>query len=678
MKKRFLFSVLCLFSMMITGCSLNFNSQSSFEKSSFVSSFDNESSSIFEESSSDISSSNDSFSGNDYFSVPSFSSSSNQESSSSQASSSSQSSSSSQRKDKVTLDIFAFNDVHGNVTDTNRKGIGFGKAATALKELSKDKNSIFISQGDMWQGSVESNYTRGKLVTEWMNYMDFASMTVGNHEFDWKQEYIAQNAELANFPMLGINVLYNDTNTRVEYLKPSATFERDGAKIGVIGAIGNVLSSITSSNVKDIYFATGTALTNLIKAESIRLRNEEKCDFIIYSVHGSIQDEDDYYDTTLSSSGFVDLVLEGHTHQKYATVDRGGVYHFQNHASNQDVYQITVDLDLVNRSYKISNYMSHDFSLSSSPYRNYQEDPNVAAIFDKYYDQYSIAYEELGIVSEFKNQTVLRETVADLYYERGIEKWSDNYNITLGGAFMNCRSSGIGPGMIEYGDLAECFPFDNEIVLASIVGSDFARTQFITGSSNYFITWGDPLVQYSVNYSKTYYLVTDTYTTDYYSSLKIIDYLQVGVYARDLLADYIRAGNWNDDGGYSFHAGTIDDPKTIAEARSQGMQCTEYSDSPAYYFKGVVSTVSTYISPSSGDMKNVYIKDADVNNPIPIYYLKKFANASSNNNWSSLKELKIGDELVIYGRPYLYDGKTLEFASGTYVYSINGVVTQPN
>ena len=139
----------------------------------------------------------------------------------------------------------------------------------------------------MWQGSVESNYTKGYLVTEWMNSMDFVSMTVGNHEFDWGQQRIKDNVELAEFPFLGINVLYRSNNQRVDYLQPSTTFTRGDAKIGVIGAIGDCLSSISSGNVQDIYFAWGQLLSDMVKAEATRLRNEEHCDFIIYSVHGA-------------------------------------------------------------------------------------------------------------------------------------------------------------------------------------------------------------------------------------------------------------------------------------------------------------------------------------------------------------------------------------------------------
>ena len=191
-----------------------------------------------------------------------------------------------------------------------------------MNDLMKEQeNTLLISQGDMWQGSVESNKTKGNLITEWMNDLGFVSMTLGNHEYDWSSEYIEFNDEIADFPILAINVREVATNERPDYLDASTVVEKGGAKIGIIGAIGDCYSSISGSLVRDVEFLVGEELTDLVKEESIRLKEEEKCDFIIYSVH----DDFSSYDLTLSRDGYVDLVLEGHTHRNYQMMDEYGV-----------------------------------------------------------------------------------------------------------------------------------------------------------------------------------------------------------------------------------------------------------------------------------------------------------------------------------------------------------------
>ena len=184
------------------------------------------------------------------------------------------------RSNIVSLDIVAFNDFHGNTLDSDT-GLGLAKTTTLINELTNHSpNRLLISQGDMWQGSAESNLTHGNLVTDWMNEQGFASMTLGNHEFDWGQDDIINNEKIANFPFLGINVYSTETNSLVSYCKPSTIAKIGSAKIGIIGAIGDCYSSISSSQVKGIYFKVGDELTSLVKAEAKSLK-EQGCDLII-------------------------------------------------------------------------------------------------------------------------------------------------------------------------------------------------------------------------------------------------------------------------------------------------------------------------------------------------------------------------------------------------------------
>lgn len=684
-KKSLLLGAFMLIAMCATACNLtgsNGNSSSSSVSSnnsitSSTTSSSKTSSSTSSSESSSSSSSNSSASSSSSSSKPS-SSSTSSSSFSSVSSSSSSSSSSSEAPRTVSLDIFAFNDTHGNVIDTEGKGISLAKTTTLLKEISNE-NSIFISQGDMWQGSVESGLTHGDVVTEWMNSMNFVSMTVGNHEFDWGQQYIASNQELATFPTLGINVLYRSNNQRANYLYPSVTFNRGGAKIGVIGAIGNCYSSVSRSKVTDVYFATGSALTNLVKQEATRLRNDEHCDFIIYSIHGAYTDGD--YDYELSTGHYVDLVLEGHTHNRYAELDEGGVYHVQSNDSNENFYRISVDLNLTNKTCDIHEPVSYNTTLSSSPYRNYAEDAGVKTILDKYKNKYEFAYEVSGYNETTRYSTELKQKVADLYYQNGNATWGSQYNLILGGGYISCRGSSLAMGDVTYADLYNLFPFDNDIALCSITGRNLRNTQFITGSSNYYVNWSDygESIRYNINDSTTYYLVTDTYTIDYYTSLNVVSYFENGgIYQRDLMNRFIA------NGGYGTrpqpqegHAGTLSDPRTVKEALEYAYTHPGSSASAAgsvsMYYKGVVSRQAVSVS-SKGDMYKVYIADAGTEYEIMIYYLKK-TEGNNHGTWSSVDDLQIGDEIIIFGRAYFYNSSIPEFDSLTYVYSINGVPT---
>lgn len=451
----------------------------------------------------------------------------------------------------VEFDFIGVNDLHGKFADTNSNE-GVDELSTYIKQARRlNENTVVLSSGDMWQGSSESNLTKGNIITEWMNEMDFVSMTLGNHEYDWGEEYIVQNNELADFPFLGINVYSTATNKRVDYCAPSVTVEKNGVKIGVIGAIGDCLSSISGEYTDGIEFKTGSELTALVKAEADKLR-AEGADFIVYSIHdghGSSYNFDKtlssfgYYDTVLSG-GYVDLVFEGHSHQHYVIKDGKGVYHLQGGGDNDGISVAEVKINSVTGS---STVTKADF-ISTATYDNLADDPVVDNLMTKYAGQIASAGRVLGYNDRYRNSTTILNKCAELYYEAGIARWGKQYQIVLGGGFMSARSPySLQAGTVTYGDVQSILPFDNQLVLCSIKGY-YLRTKFFeTDNDRYYISYGayGESVRNNIDDNATYYLVTDTYSSTYKSNrLTEIERYDAGVYARDLLANYIENGGW--------------------------------------------------------------------------------------------------------------------------------------
>ena len=404
---------------------------------------------------------------------------------------------------------------------------------------------ILLSSGDMWQGAAESNLTKGLIITDWMNEMDFASMTLGNHEYDWGGEIIAQNAEFAEFPFLGINVYDRSTSAQVDYCQSSVVVELDGIEVGIIGAIGDCYSSISPDRCEDVYFLTGSQLTKLVKEEATRLRNEG-VDFIVYSLHDgySSSSTSGYYDESLSN-GYVDLVFEGHTHQKYVKTDAYGVYHLQAGGDNEAISYASVTYNTANGNSRVTQTTT----IKTSVYSSLKDDPVVAELLEKYNEQVSLAYKVLGRNPSKMSSGQILPIIADLYYQAGQEKWGSQYDIVLGGGYLNCRSPySLEAGQVTYGMLMSLLPFDNRLVLCKTTGKNLLNKFINTTNSDYYISYGEAgsQVANSIVSTKTYYLVVDTYTA-YYSSnnLQIVDFYDEDVYARDLFAQYIEAGKLN-------------------------------------------------------------------------------------------------------------------------------------
>ncbi len=458
--------------------------------------------------------------------------------------------------DEYVLDIYSINDLHGKFVDGDSQP-GVDEMTTYLRQAKFRENVVLLSAGDMWQGGVEAGLTKGAIMTDWMNDLGFDAMTLGNHEFDWGTEYIEDNADIAQFPILAINVYDVETDERLPYCQPSLLIDKGQVQIGVIGAIGDCYSSISGDKVEEVYFKTDYELTALVKAESQSLKSRG-ADFIIYVIHDGYgrsssaiksvsgneyrNDGGVYYDTSLSD-GYVDIVFEGHSHANYVLKDEYGVYHLQGGGDNsKGISHAKVVFNLDSGKAEVS---ADGLGLIEHiKYKRMSPDSIVDTLVEKYNSVLGSAYETLGRAGSYYDSSELRNLVAELYYARGVEEWGDEYNIVLGGGYLSVRSPyNLGIGNVTYADLYMLLPFDNDIVLCSIKGSDLKRRYLQNGDYYIYLGAYGNSIRDSINDNATYYIITDTYNSTYSANRLTTVATLSGVYARDVVADYIAEGN---------------------------------------------------------------------------------------------------------------------------------------
>ena len=475
----------------------------------------------------------------------------------------------------IPLSIIAVNDLHGKLLDGDNH-LGVDEMSTWIKDVrAENPNTILLSSGDMWQGASASNLTRGRIVTDWMNEMDFVSMTLGNHEYDWGEDAIKENAELAQFPLLAINIYSKTTNERVDYCQSSVLVEQGNIKVGIIGAMGDCYSSIASDKVSGVTFKTGSALTSLVKAEAQSLR-DRGADCIIYSVH------DGHSNCDSSLSEYVDVVFEGHTHSSYV-YDSNGIYHLQGGGDNKGLTYAELTVNVARNE---SDTKKAEF-VSSSVYANLTPDPIVSTLEKKYADEIAKADEVLGWNDTVRQSSEISSLVAKLYYEAGIEKWGDKYDIVLGGGSLNLRSPyKILAGEVMYADVQNVLPFDNQIELCKVKGS-VLKSRFIN-NSDYYVYYQSSLTSSIVD-SKDYYIVLDTWSSRYsVNKTTVVDRYDETTFARDLLAKYIQKGGWGKKPGTeNITLTSIPEIHALSNTLSANEATTK-----SYYVKGKIISVA--------------------------------------------------------------------------------------
>jgi len=429
---------------------------------------------------------------------------------------------SSLRSGTKTLDFYNLNDTHGateNVESSNEPGIS--KLSTFLKNKKTENKDgfIFTSTGDMWQGSADSNITRGRLVTEWMNHLECSAMALGNHEFDWELNTIVKNDKMANFDYLACNIIDTKTNKEVDWVKPFTTETKNGVNIGYIGAIGEgITSSILASNVKGLKF---DKIDNYVTKWSSYLK-ENGADVVVLLLHDEVSKAAD-----LVSKNVVDAVFCGHTHT-VENLYRNGVYSIQAGSNGQYVGHISLNYDFSSKT--VSSLKGEVIGMSDY---FLEKDQATEDIYQKYLvnEINAVKNEVVGYTSTKLSKSKVIELLLKYMYKYYQDEIHEP-NIDIFRVTHNNARSEIPAGNITYGAIYKALPFDNYLSIIKKKGSKFSYDDYGThyypnGSST------DPNKYYyclTMNYISEYEHTDDDYT---------IEKNYLDVFMRDIFKKYV-------------------------------------------------------------------------------------------------------------------------------------------
>ncbi|HOH60491.1 MAG: bifunctional metallophosphatase/5'-nucleotidase [Candidatus Cloacimonetes bacterium] len=197
------------------------------------------------------------------------------------------------------LDIMWSNDVHGGIDRAQATFMnpefppqlgGGASAATLIKMVrswqTPQRQSLLLDVGDFFQGRPVGTVTKGKAVMEYMNYIGYDAMTIGNHEFDILQDDLEETLELANFPILTCNVIDERTGQIPWYAFPYTIVNRMGLRIGILGFTTTDTEKMSfPENIRHIKFLDEKeSVSKYVKI----LREEELVDMVIVLGHAGL------------------------------------------------------------------------------------------------------------------------------------------------------------------------------------------------------------------------------------------------------------------------------------------------------------------------------------------------------------------------------------------------------
>jgi 2',3'-cyclic-nucleotide 2'-phosphodiesterase (5'-nucleotidase family) len=270
----------------------------------------------------------------------------------------------------VTITLLHTNDVYEIAPKDGRGGLA--ELMTLLaQERAAAAYSITTFGGDLISPSVLSGLTKGSQMIDLYNRLGTDVAVLGNHEFDYGPEVLAERVAASAFPWLGSNVLGPDGRPAAGTVA-THMIERAGYRIGFFGILApetDVLSSPGDAITFAPIVATATAAVARLQADG--------ADLIIALTHDDIADD---RDLARSVDG-IDVILGGHDHDPI-TFYEGGVLIAK--AGYDAHYLATIDLAVDRVRERDKEVVQVIPAWRYLPTAGIAPDPEIKAVVDRY------------------------------------------------------------------------------------------------------------------------------------------------------------------------------------------------------------------------------------------------------------------------------------------------------
>ncbi len=410
------------------------------------------------------------------------------------------------------LNIYYLNDTHGSFSqlDGTYKEAGILNVSSYIKEqkqydIDHDNYTLLLSGGDMFQGGLESNETHGRIMCDAMNIMGFDAMALGNHEFDWGDQYIYDFQTWLNCPILSCNTFYsNDKTVAPSFVDPYTVIQKGSLRIGVIGAAEQGMdSSMTGSIGNKFYFPNSV---EYVQKASDDLRLSYNCDLVICVFHDGGYESGGTNPETEPTKFAALTAINSKTDKKY--VD--GMFFAHDHYQKRGVYndvpyleagsntkyvgRMTFNFNTDGVLYDINSYSTYNLSA----YTNCTTpDLEVKALLTTYADQIGDPNEVLYDFQREEGYT--RAEVVAISLEAMLWYVNNRFPAVFGNqhVYMSSHNSNGARAAISKGPLTrlifvKVFPFDNKLCIQTCTSANIANLR----NNSYYSTKSESNIIY--------------------------------------------------------------------------------------------------------------------------------------------------------------------------------------
>ena len=358
---------------------------------------------------------------------------------------------------------------------------GFAIMNTIVKEevasfTQNEEPYCFISLGAELSGSAEAFLTKGEAIAKALNAIHLDAMLIGNIDFSFGKERLAELSKNTSFKFLASNVVYEKNNQTPEYFSDELILNSPyDLKYGLIGLTPYDTPNLaTKESISELKFIKPSEILNK-RVKSLREKGADLIAVLTQYNKESITSEE--WLAIASASPDICFMLDSDIDTPIPFF-KDGILIYTISSYNQ-----TKEIDILNleitksRPIKIVGVSSNRIGANSA---EYDEDKEVASIIDKatanirafrdkiigkFAKDYTKSYYSECPFGDYVADIMLKETSADI-------------------ALLNSGSihGNISEGNFTNGDLYSIMPFANKIVTMDLKGSDILELLKISAS----------------------------------------------------------------------------------------------------------------------------------------------------------------------------------------------------
>lgn len=359
---------------------------------------------------------------------------------------------------------------------------------SALVSHSKSQFSIFlildtayaaiVSCGDYLQGAVTGAISRGQYIIDIMRSMNYAAITIGNHEFDYGGPRMIELLQRVNAPVVCTN--FFEYGATQPYFAPYVIKSYGNKKIAYVGVCTPEAMTAESYSFYDkdgnqLYdLRRGGQVPTLVQ-QAVDNARGEGADYVVLLSHlGEDEKENAISSWSLvEKTKGIDVVLDGHTH---SVIERHDVSNMQGKTVNvtQTGTQFAnVGKLLITADGHISTTL---IPTSEIPYENVAVTATVESIRADMSTIVSlqIATSDYELTINGSNGRLVRSgetNLGDLITDAFRTAMTADVGLINGGAVRNS----IPAGNITYGNIIDVLPNDNYICKIQATGAQLMQ-----------------------------------------------------------------------------------------------------------------------------------------------------------------------------------------------------------